>query len=152
MTEHDRETVKRRAAAPGQEQSASREPAYIREGRRRRKTARRIIPFLILLVFGFVIAREEIPLVYEWSEKTFRPAVWSAKKTCQQAALGQAENRQYVRILKPGRLHKTQDGQYIDRLVLGEMGASGAEEMIEYSCYLDAQGKLYKLNRISPRD
>ncbi len=152
MTERDRETVKRRAAAPEPDQSASREPAYIREGRRRRKTFRRIVPWLIMLVFAFVIAREEIPLVNEWSERTFRPDAWAAKKTCQQAALNQAENRQYVRILKPGKLHATQGGQYIDRLVLGEMGANGAEERIEYSCYLDAQGKLHKLNRLSPGD
>ena len=150
MNERENETVERRKAAA--DNTVGPESAYVREGRRRRKNFGRLVPLLVMLVIAFLIAREEVALVNEWSEKTFDPDAWLAKNTCQQAALNRSENRQYARVLKPGELHETQDGLYIDRLVLGEMGASGAEERVEYSCYLDAQGRLHRLNRISSRE
>ena len=39
------------------------------------------------------------------------------------------------------------DGPYVENLLVVELGASGAEERVEYTCYLDQQGKLFKLNR-----
>jgi hypothetical protein len=48
-------------------------------------------------------------------------------------------------------VHKTENGAYVDRLVLGEMDQDGAEQKVEYTCYLDSAGVLVKLNRLGKK-
>jgi hypothetical protein len=115
---------------------------------RRDSNLRKLIPLLLIGAFGVLVAHEEIPAFAEWWEKTFSPDIWEVKNTCQQAALKQSNNPNYARILKPGKVHKTENGTYVDHLVLGEMGQDGAEQKVEYTCYLDSGGVLVKLNRL----
>ena len=117
-------------------------------GVKRSRPFRKIIP---LLAFAFVIvmiAREEIPVFSNAWERTFEPEAWLAKQVCQKAALESIERREFARILESGEVNPTNDGLYIDQLLIGEMGLSGNEVSIEYSCYLDSEGALVKLNRI----
>jgi hypothetical protein len=53
-------------------------------------------------------------------------------------------------FLRPGRVHETMDGPYVEGLLVVELAADGAEERAEYNCYLDKAGKLFRLNRRSP--
>ena len=115
---------------------------------RRSGNSRKLIPLLLIGAFGVLIAHEEIPAFAEWWEKAFSPGNWQVKKACQQAALKQSNNPNFARILKPGKAHKTANGAYVDRLVLGEMGQDGTEQKVEYTCYLDSAGALVKLNRL----
>lgn len=109
---------------------------------------RKLVPLLLLSVFAVIIAYEEVPAFTRWWEMVFFPTTWQAKNTCQQAALKRSNNPDYARILKPGKVHETKNGTYVDRLVLGEMGEDGIEQKVEYSCYLDSAGTLVKLNRL----
>ena len=108
----------------------------------------KLIPFLVFLAIVFLIAREEIPAVGDAWERMVAPDNWLAKQTCQQAAIERSEHKEFSRLLKPGKANKTTDGMYIDRLVVGEMGRAGDEVSVEYTCYVDSEGKLVKLNRI----
>jgi len=109
---------------------------------------RKLIPVLILGAFALVIAHQEIPAFADWWESALFPEAWQVKNTCQQAAIKQSDNPDYARILKSGKVHNTEKGTYIDRLVLGEMDKGGVEQKIEYTCYLDSAGVLVKLNRL----
>jgi len=109
---------------------------------------RKLIPLLAFSFIALMIAKEEIPAVSNAWEQMVAPNEWLAKKTCQKAALASIERQEFARILKPGKVNKTTDGLYIERLVVGEMGQSGNEISFEYSCYLDSAGELVKLNRI----
>ena len=50
-------------------------------------------------------------------------------------------------MLEPGEVHDTMDGRYVDDLVVVELSENGFEERVVYTCYLDKQGRLFKLNR-----
>lgn len=120
-----------------------------RSGNRRRgNTFRKLIPLLFFAGIAFMIAKEEVPAVSNWWQRMVSPDAWLAKQTCQKAAIDQTENKAYVRLLRGGNVNKTRDGLYIDRLILGEMGSEGGEQEVEYSCYIDTDGKLVKLNRL----
>jgi hypothetical protein len=41
------------------------------------------------------------------------------------------------------------DGPYVENLLVVELAANGGEEKVEYTCYLDKQGELFKLSRRS---
>ncbi len=112
------------------------------------RPGRKLIPLLMFAAVGFLIAWNEIPAVNNAWDRIFSPDKWMAKQTCQKAAVEQSQRKEFARLLKPGKVNKTNDGIYIDRLIIGEMGQSGDEERVEYSCYLDSGGKLVKLNRL----
>ncbi len=140
-----------RQSVPGREQETdAREVAATAHGRARGRDGnlRKLIPLVLLGGAAVLIAREEIPAFANWWERAFFPERWQIKHTCQQAALTQSTNPDYARILKPGKVHDTENGAYVDRLVLGEMGQDGMERKIEYTCYLDAAGILVKINRL----
>lgn len=116
----------------------------------RNRPGRKLVPLLMVAGFALIVAWNEIPAVSNAWERTFSPDKWLAKQTCQQAALGQSERKDFSRLLKPGKYNKTSKGVYIDHLVIGEMGETGGEERIQYSCYLDSEGKLASLKREGP--
>jgi hypothetical protein len=139
MNERHKNDIRRRRSVLDEEQVSK---------RRRHRSFRKIIPFLAFAFIAFMIARQEIPAVSNAWERMVAPDAWLAKQTCQEAALERVERKEFARILKPGKVSKTNDGLYIDRLLVGEMGLSGKEVSVKYSCYLDSEGKLVKVNRI----
>jgi hypothetical protein len=124
-------------------------PAYsaARPRSRRANPARRLIPVLILAVFGVFIARQQIPAFADWWERTFMTAAWQTKSTCRQAALADLKDGRYARLLHGGDLHETPDGPYLTQMRFAVLGSNGQEQVVEYNCYLDSQGRLYRLNR-----
>jgi hypothetical protein len=114
----------------------------------RRAPGRKLIPLLFFVALAGLIAYNEIPAFAEWWERLVAAREWEAKRQCQQAALAAAANPAFARVVKPGKVHQTAEGLYIDGLVLGEMADGGVEQRVEYSCYLDSAGKLVQLNRL----
>jgi len=149
MNKRDKDYIRGRRSVLDEEQvNELKTDRFDRTSRQRNRPFRKIIPVLIFAFIAFMIAREEIPAVSNAWERMIAPDEWQAKQTCQKAALGSVERQEFTRILKPGKVNKTTDGLYIERLVIGEMGLSGKEVSINYSCYLDSTGNLVKLNRI----
>lgn len=148
MIPRDKETVSRRSILE-RDQATNTEPRRFREPRRSRGLSR-LIPVLIVAFVLLVIAREEIPAVSAWWEKTFNSRDWAVMQACQQAALGSLPDRQFGRVVDAGKVHRTEEGFYVDKLVLGEMGPEGAEQKIDYSCYLDNGYQVVKVNRLDP--
>jgi hypothetical protein len=110
---------------------------------------KRLIPFAIVAAMGLLIARQKIPAVDDWWQKTFAPDEWRARDTCRKAVLEDARQRRYARVLATGQLHQTTDGPYVDGLRIVVLGDTGAEETIAYTCYLDNDGQLFRLTRTS---
>lgn len=119
-----------------------------RSSRKRSRPFRNFIPILAFAFIALMIAIQEIPAVGDAWERMVAPDEWIAKQTCKEAAIESVERKEFARILKSGKVNRTTDGLYIEKLLLGEMGRSGDEISIEYSCYLDSEGALVKLNRI----
>ena len=116
--------------------------------RRPNRASRALVPALLLLVFGFIVAYHEIPALAQWWERLAEPQAWKAKQMCQQAALSEVARPAFARVLEPGEVHSTQDGLYVEGLMLGEMSETGAEQAVAYSCYLDSAGELVRVNRL----
>jgi hypothetical protein len=142
----DDQAGRRQSRAQQRSDSGLRTAPYRR--RRNSAAARRLVPLAFLLLVGLLIAHNEIPAFAQWWERMVAPRELEAKQLCQQAALGQVSRPAFARVVEPGRVHRTEDGLYVDRLVLGEMGESGAEQAVEYSCYLDSDGRLVRVNRL----
>jgi len=139
-----------RRAVLDQEQIEGQDYGATTHGPRQRRgnNFRKLIPLLFITAFGVLIAYQEIPAFADWWERTFFFQTWQVKNTCQQAAIEESSNPDFARVLKPGKVHRTGNGAYIDRLVLGEMGKEGVEQKVEYTCYLDSAGVVVKLNRL----
>jgi hypothetical protein len=148
MNRRDGQTAKR-AGTQDPDQTGNRSFGYDRQREQRRNPFRKLIPFLFIAVIGLLIAREEIPAVHDWWQKTFSPDSWRAQNACRQAVIDDSGNGKYLRVLKPGEVHNTIDGPYVENLLVVELGANGVEEKVKYTCYLDKQGMLFKLNRRS---
>ena len=148
MNRRNGQTAKR-TSTQGPDQTGDQSYGYGRQREQRRSPFRKIIPFLFIAIIGMLIAREEIPAVHDWWQKTFSPDSWMAQNTCRQAVIDASGNGKYLRVLKPGDVHSTIDGPYVENLLVVELGTTGGEEKVEYTCYLDKQGKLFKLNRRS---
>ena len=83
--------------AQDQAESPLRTAPYRRKGSR--ALPGKLIPLLFLVVFGVIIAYNEIPAFAAWWEKLVAPQDWEAKQQCQQAALGAALNPAFARVI-----------------------------------------------------
>lgn len=145
--ERNSDDSRRRSVLPeGRGDSPQRTAPYRRKATSR--LPRRLIPLLFFAVVAGLIAHNEIPAFAQWWERLIEPQEWHARQQCQQAALDAAANPAFARVIRPGKVHSTSEGWYVDNLVLGEMAGDGAERAVEYSCYLDSAGKLVQLNRL----
>lgn len=135
----------------GNHDPRSEAPAYpaARGKPRRRNPARQLVPVLVLAGFGVLFARQEVPAFADWWERTFNPGDWQVRDTCRQAVLAELGSGRYARLREPGELHSTQDGPFVTAMRFRALDDEGRERSIEYNCYLDGQGRLARLNRVS---
>jgi len=148
MSRRNGQTAKRTSTLHP-DQTGDQSSGYGRQREQRRSPFRKLIPVLFFALIGLLIAREEVPVVHDWWQKTFSPDSWRARNTCRQAVIDDSGHGKYLRVLKPGQVHTTMDGPYVENLLVVELGANGVEEKIKYTCYLDKQGELFKLSRSS---
>ena len=137
----------KRTQLENSDQAGSQRQAYGRRQRETHSPFKKYIPLLFIAVIGILIARQEIPAFRDWWQMTFSPDSWSAQNTCRQAVIDNSGRGKYLRVLEPGEVHDTSDGPYVEGLVVMELGANGFEQRVEYTCYLDKQGSIFKLNR-----
>lgn len=117
-------------------------------GQRSGRKATRLLPLLIIGGILVAIAAQEIPAVGTWLQRWLQPEHWQASQTCQTAALALAGRREFARVIAPGKVHATQEGFYIEALVIGEMAENGGESRFSVACYTDSAGRLVRADRI----
>ena len=114
--------------------------------RPRSRPERFLLP-LIFAVFVLLVLTDMIPPLRDAKEQLLHPAEYQARKACHAAALAAAERPAYARIVAPGEVHATQDAQYVRGVRVGEMGQAGAEVTYDFSCYVEAGGKLVNTHK-----
>ncbi len=112
-----------------------------------RRGIRHRVPPVFFAAIALLIGYNEVPAVRDWWDRMFTPEQWSARQVCQKSALARAPNSAFARVIEGGDVHRTNDGLYIDGIVLGEMGEAGTEVRVDYACYLNAAGELARLTR-----
>lgn len=117
-------------------------PPTAQKRRRRLGALRSLLPAIIVIIFGLVILRNEVPAVDDWIQRTLNEEQWRAADACRQAALKLAAQPDFARIVRRGEVQQTQAGYYVRRVVIGHMGEQGREQRFEVHCYADAQGNI----------
>jgi hypothetical protein len=112
-----------------------------------KKILNRLIPILILFVFAALILRDQIPGIDDKIAAFINPQGFAAIQTCRKAALNQSTTPDFARLIKRGKANPTNNGFFVDQLVLGEMHDQGGERLMEVGCHVDQNGELIKLNR-----
>ncbi len=115
---------------------------------RPRRRFKALFPIFIMAMFVLALAAQEVPAVRDMFQRWVDPAAWQAGQVCRQAALGLAAQPEYARIVAPGDVHATQNGFFVDKLSVGEMGQQGGEERFVVSCYIDQLGQVVRADRI----
>lgn len=113
------------------------------QGRRKQ----RLIPLLIFGAIAVLIAKHEIPAVDGWISRLLDADAWSAGEACRRAALRQLEQPDFARLLKPGKVERTQGGYYIGGILYSVLESSGEEQRYRYSCNVTATGEVVAINR-----
>lgn len=99
------------------------------------------MPLLFAAVFGFILL-DAVPSIGNWVEGFTAPDRARARQTCATAALAAAGEPAFARLIRDGEAHPTQDGFYVEQVVVGEKGDDGGEVRYAFSCYVDAQGQV----------
>jgi len=115
----------------------------------RSRTLNRLIPFLILLIFGTLILKDQVPAVSDKIDSMINPQGFAAVQTCRKAALSQSSTPNFARLIKSGKANATKKGYFIDQLVIGEMNDQGGERLMDIGCHIDQSGELIKLSRLA---
>lgn len=136
-----------------EDKSTINEP-YARPRKRssRSRTLNRLIPLLILLIFGTLILKDKVPAVSDKIDSVINPQGFAAVQTCRKAALSQSSTPDFARLIKSGRANATKKGFFVDQLVIGEMDDQGGERLMDVGCHIDQSGELIKLSRLAYKE
>lgn len=100
-----------------------------------------LMPLLFLAVFAMALM-EAVPPLGNWVEGLTAPQRVQARETCAGAALAAAADPAFARLIAEGEAHPTQNGFYVEKVVVGERGEGGREVRYAFSCYVDAEGRV----------
>lgn len=119
--------------------------------RARKKTKRRakqgIFAIVIFTIVGAMILRQQVPAIDNFVEKIVSPEQWRAKSQCRHIALAEAQQKDFARIIKQGKIFTTKGGFYIKDIVIGQMGEDGRERQFDFSCYVDSTGSVIRSHK-----
>ncbi len=114
-----------------------------------RKKARPELFFIlsIMALVVFLIIKTEVPQVESWYQRLVSKEKWQAGENCRQAALKAAPQADFARITEMGKVNMTENGYYVEGIVVGMMGDSGAEVHYGFSCYNKPDGSIVKTHK-----
>lgn len=102
---------------------------------------------MIFAAIVLFIASREIPAVRDAVQRLTAPERWQAGDACRRAALRLAHNPDFARVVEPGVVHATQNGFFVDQIVVGEMASTGGEARFTVTCYADPGGQVVRADR-----
>ncbi|RUM91999.1 MAG: hypothetical protein DSZ28_10070 [Thiothrix sp.] len=114
----------------------------------RSRALNRLIPFLMVLIFGMLILKDQVPAIGDKIDSMINPQGFAAVLTCRNAALSQSTTPDFARLIKSGKANTTGKGFFVNQLVVGEMDEQSGERLMNISCHIDQNGEIIKLNRL----
>ena len=111
------------------------------------RSGRKIVPFLIFALFALFILKEQVPAVDDKIQSLLHPHAFAAITTCREAALESGNTPDFNRLLKTGRANPTQNGFFVDRLIIGTLEKGHGEVQYSVECYVDANGAIVDIQR-----
>ena len=129
--------------------NSGRQPPAPRREEKKRRRPELLLVFLFMGLMAFLVLKEEVPQVERWFQRLMDEERWHAGENCRRAAIEAASKPDFARIVENGTVHPTEKGYFIDDIVIGEMGESGAEVTFRFSCYTRVDGSIVKTHKDS---
>jgi hypothetical protein len=107
----------------------------------------KLVPLLIFAVFAVFVLKDQFPTIDDKIQSLLHPQAFKAIQACRQAALTGSNNPDFTRLLEFGRANKTQNGFFIDQLVIGELESGKGEIRKAVQCYVDSAGVIVDIQR-----
>jgi hypothetical protein len=92
-------------------------------------------------------ASQEIPGFRHAIDYYIAHESWQASETCNSKALQLGVTPDFMRIIEYGDVHKTENGFFIEKILVGEMAEQGGEQRFIVDCYTDPAGNLVRADR-----
>ena len=105
------------------------------------------MPFIVIAVFFLVILSQEVPGFRHTIDKYIAHDSWQASESCNRKALQMGAAPDFARLIEYGDVHKTENGFFIEKIIVGEMAEQGGEQRFVVDCYTDAAGNLVRADR-----
>lgn len=117
---------------------------------KRRSGFKKALPFVIIGGIALFIASNEIPGFRHAIEYYVAHDRWQAGESCVSKALQLGSSPDFVRIIEPGEVHRTEKGFFIENIIVGEMAERGGERQFTVDCYTDSGGNIVRADRRQP--
>jgi len=112
-----------------------------------RSRNRKLLPFVIIAGFVLFIISQEIPGFRHAIDYYIAHDSWQARETCNSKTLQLGASPDFMRIIENGDVHKTENGFFIEKIIVGEMAEQGGEQRFIVDCYTDPAGNLIRADR-----
>ncbi len=109
---------------------------------RRRSGISKIIPLLLFGLFALFILKEQVPAVNDKYLSLVKPNEFQAIQACRKAALAKSSNPTFARLINFGEANKTQQGIFVDHILVGELAPDSGESRFTVNCHIDQSGAL----------
>ncbi len=109
---------------------------------RRKLRISKIFPLLLFGLFALFILKEQVPALNDKYLALVKPNEFHAIEVCREAALAKSSNRKFARLINYGEANRTQQGFFIDHILVGELVPDSGESRFTVNCHIDQSGTL----------
>ncbi|MEN8711584.1 MAG: hypothetical protein ABF326_05250 [Arenicellales bacterium] len=122
-------------------------PPHGLEPKPARSRSNKLLPGIVFAGVILLIASQEIPGFRHAIDYYIAHESWQASETCNSKALQLGVTPDFMRIIEYGDVHKTENGFFIEKILVGEMAEQGGEQRFIVDCYTDPAGNLVRADR-----
>ena len=122
-------------------------PHHGQEPKQARSRSNKLLPVIIVAGVILLIASQEIPGFRHAIDYYIAHESWQASETCNSKALQLGVSPDFMRIIEYGDVNKTENGFFIEKILVGEMAEQGGEQRFIVDCYTDPAGNLVRADR-----
>lgn len=112
----------------------------------RKRLINRIVPFVFIAVVLFILYREAV-WFGDLVDRVAFPDQYRANQVCRQAAIESSSIPGFATIEDTGEAKRTPKGYYVGYMRSTDMGRKGEQQLYEFHCYVDQQGKVLQTSR-----
>ncbi|MGD2055861.1 MAG: hypothetical protein PVJ15_03570 [Gammaproteobacteria bacterium] len=127
--------------------SSLRSEGALRREREHKQRIGRIIPLLVFVAVGLLIAKQEFPVVDHWINRLISPKAWEAGEACRSAAQAAMPQSGFTRLLDSGHVEPTKAGYYVSDVQFAVLQSSGVEQNFRFSCNVTHAGEVVAIRR-----
>lgn len=112
----------------------------------KKKLINRVVPFIFIAAVLFILYKEAV-WFGDLVDRFALPEQYRANQACRQAALDASDVPGFAVVEDTGEAKRTPKGYYVGYIRSTDMGRKGEQQLYEFHCYVDQQGKVLQTSR-----